>query len=300
MANLKKLNLGVIGLSPGNGHPYSWSAIFNGFNSEAMAKCPFPVIPEYLSKQKFPEDYLFDDAQVTHVWTQNREISQDIALSAHISHIVNDINDLIGNVDAILLARDDAEQHFSMAHPFITSGIPIFIDKPFALTYQEAETMLSLQQMNHQIFTCSSLRFADELILTTKDWEQLGELISVEASVMKNWKTYGVHLLDPIIYNAKDRGELLDVKSYHENGINIIKIKWSQLTAQLNITGDSPAPLAFKYFGTKGVVEKKFHDSFSCFKKSLKHFVLQIRTGEIQIPRSETLEVVKILEWGNL
>ena len=37
MANkLSKLKLGVIGMSEGNGHPYSWSAIFNGFDREEM------------------------------------------------------------------------------------------------------------------------------------------------------------------------------------------------------------------------------------------------------------------------
>ncbi len=37
-------NLGIIGMSPGNGHPYSWAAIFNGYNKEKMAKCPFPYM----------------------------------------------------------------------------------------------------------------------------------------------------------------------------------------------------------------------------------------------------------------
>ena len=32
--------LGIIGLSPGNGHPYSWSAIFNGYSKEKMAAWP--------------------------------------------------------------------------------------------------------------------------------------------------------------------------------------------------------------------------------------------------------------------
>ena len=32
------LKLGVIGLSEGNGHPYSWSAIFNGYDSVEMEK----------------------------------------------------------------------------------------------------------------------------------------------------------------------------------------------------------------------------------------------------------------------
>ena len=41
----------MVGMVDGNGHPYSWSAIFNGFDAAAMAHCPYPVIPEYLSRQ---------------------------------------------------------------------------------------------------------------------------------------------------------------------------------------------------------------------------------------------------------
>ena len=33
------VKIGVIGMSPGNGHPYSWSAIINGdYNEKAMQK----------------------------------------------------------------------------------------------------------------------------------------------------------------------------------------------------------------------------------------------------------------------
>ena len=46
MAEVKKIKLGIIGMSDGNGHPYSWSAIFNGYNRDEMQKCTFPVIPE--------------------------------------------------------------------------------------------------------------------------------------------------------------------------------------------------------------------------------------------------------------
>ena len=47
----------MIGSTIGNGHPYSWSAMFNGYNRELMTKeCPFAGIPAYLNKQ--PADTL--------------------------------------------------------------------------------------------------------------------------------------------------------------------------------------------------------------------------------------------------
>ena len=33
----KDINLGLIGISEGNGHPYSWSAIINGYNEAYLA-----------------------------------------------------------------------------------------------------------------------------------------------------------------------------------------------------------------------------------------------------------------------
>ena len=51
-----EIRLAMLGMIPGNGHPYSWSAIFNGYEPSAMASCPFPVIPEYLSRRTFPDD----------------------------------------------------------------------------------------------------------------------------------------------------------------------------------------------------------------------------------------------------
>ena len=48
------IRLGIIGMTEGNGHPYSWSAMFNKFDRAAMPReCPFPVIPVYLAKENY-------------------------------------------------------------------------------------------------------------------------------------------------------------------------------------------------------------------------------------------------------
>ena len=45
------IKLGIIGTSQGNGHPYSYSAIFNGYNkNELENNCPYELIREYLPK----------------------------------------------------------------------------------------------------------------------------------------------------------------------------------------------------------------------------------------------------------
>ncbi len=298
MAN--KLKLGIIGISEGNGHPYSWSAIFNGYRPEIMKDCPFPAIPEYLSKQKFPESGLNHLGVVSHIWTQDEKVSAHIAKASNIETVVTEMTDMIESVDAILLARDDAENHYEMALPFLRAGIPIFIDKPLALTVKEAEKLLNAQQYKDQIFTCSALRFAKELKLTELEKKKIGKIYHLEGSVPKYWDTYAVHLIEPIITFCPQRGRLKKVSPFLKNGINMTFIEWENTSAFLKVTGKTPCSFKIKYMGEHGEIEKLFEDSYSCFKKSLERFILTINNKEKNIDRADTLEIVKIIEEGRI
>ncbi|WP_421976517.1 Gfo/Idh/MocA family oxidoreductase [Roseivirga seohaensis] len=294
----KKLRLGVIGMSDGNGHPYSWSAIFNGYNLQSMKDCGFPVIPEYLNQQIYPNDFLCELGTVTHVWTQDIDTSRHIALTTHIPNVCEAIEDMIGKVDAVLLARDDAQNHVSMAMPFIMAGLPIFIDKPLALNRDDAKKMFSMQKFESQIFTCSSLRFAQELMLSKEEKMFLGKIKLVEGSVMKYWDTYAIHLLEPLIVNIPNRGKLQHIRSIRHDGIHLALIEWKNLVCNLKVTGGLQVPLQLCFFGENGQITKKFEDSFSCFRSSLKAFIEQIESNKLSIQRDETLELMEILEKG--
>jgi predicted dehydrogenase len=292
------MKIGIIGMSEGNGHPYSWSAIFNGYDKEIMKDCPFPVIPEYLDKQSFPADSLGEFGEVTHIWTQDIAISRHIAASTKIEHVVENLEDMIGEVDAVLLARDDAENHYKMALPFLKAGIPIFIDKPLALSVEEANNILREQQYENQVFSCSSIRFANELNLTIQEKEKIGKIVHVEAAIPKKWDTYAIHLIESIIARIPQRGKLIDMKSLHNDSISSCIIKWENTTAYLKVTGNVSVSVNLTFYGEHGFVKKEFNDSYACFKKSLHTFVEIINGKEDNIEREETLEIIRILEKG--
>lgn len=296
----KRLNIGVIGLSAGNGHPYSWSAIFNGYDPEAMNDCPFPVIPEYLGKQNFPEDSLGEYGTVTHVWTQDHNTSKQIAAAAKIRNVVENMEDMIGEVDAVLLARDDAENHPKMSQPFIEAGLPIFIDKPFALSVNEAQEMLSWRIYETQIYTCSAIRFAEELRLTEEEKKKLGPVKYVEASIGKYWDTYAIHLLEPIVAMFPERGELVEVKAIRNGEIHQGLINWSSLSAYIKVTGTVKSPFAITFYGKEESITKKFSSTYKSFRRSLFEFIKQINNQQQLIKTEETLELVKIIEKGRL
>ncbi|MCG9900358.1 MAG: Gfo/Idh/MocA family oxidoreductase [Hydrotalea sp.] len=291
------LKAGIIGLSNGNGHPYSWSAICNGYSEREMSNCPFPGIPIYLRQRKWPADRL-SGMVVSHIWTQDRIISKSIAEAAKIETVCSSIEEVVDNTDVILLARDDAENHVKMASYCLEQGKPIFIDKPFALSSSDAFRMLEKQKYDYQIFTCSSLRYAKELLLSDHEKKSLSGHVYLKASTPKYWKTYSVHLLETIISQFDNRGHFLTVNKVEFENYNTYTINWDNLTAELNFTGKMQSDIFFEYESRGVMIEKKFSDSFSCFKKSLEEFLKQIIHKKILINRAETMEIVQIIEAG--
>lgn len=299
---MKKLKLGVIGMSEGNGHPYSWSAIFNGYDKDVMADCPFPVIPEYLSKEKYPNNFLSEFAEVTHVWTQDKSITEHIASAARIGVVCIKLEEMIGQVDAVLLARDDAENHYKHAHLFLKEGLPIYIDKPFALNSEAASQLWSKMKYENQIFTCSALQFAYEFQKDKINGERIGNIEAVWATIPKSWNKYAVHLIEPVLNLLPERGELksvfpLPITTDHIKGI---QVEWtSGILAQFQTTGNLPTPLVIRVLGNKGYQELHFQNSFYAFRESLKRFIEVVNGTKPNIPKSFTKEMVKILEGIN-
>jgi len=294
------IKLGVIGLSEGNGHPYSWAAICNGYSPEHMRACEFPVIPQYLAEQSWPEARI-PGVEVTHIWTQDVELSHWIAKASLIRHVVNDPSEMMGQIDALLLARDDAENHFEFAAPFIKAGMPIYIDKPIALSLEGLDKLYQLQQYDGQIFTCSALRYAKELQLSEAERERIGRLKHIQAATPKSWEKYAVHIIEPVLQMVGSPISLSSAQSrtFAETGRAISLGFESGITSDLAAFGkDIATPLFIRAHGENGWHDLIFKDSFSAFKAALSEFVDGIRTKTCRSPYNSNRQVVSIIEAG--
>ncbi len=295
---MKPLKLGVIGLSPGNGHPYSWSAIFNGYDPVAMEECGFPVIPRYLEKQHFPADAIAE-AKVTHVWAQEKKIAAHIAKAALIDNVVDHYTDMIGQVDGVLLARDDAEIHDEFAAPFLKAGMPIYIDKPLALSVAEARKLINQQQYPGQLFSCSALRYAKEFKLSASELAQLGRLRHIHATVPNDWDKYAVHVIEPLLLLAKDRGTAKQIQTWRSKDATTLCVEFSEgLRVLVSTLGSSHAPLALRVIGDSGWKDLFFQDTYFAFKNALSEFVQGIIHKDVRIEPDFMLEVVNLIESG--
>jgi predicted dehydrogenase len=295
---MKTLNLGIIGLSEGNGHPYSWAAICNGYDATQMANCPFPVIPQYLSEQTWPAARL-KNVEVTHIWTQDVHISQQVAAASLIPNVVHTMEELIGQVDGVLLARDDAENHLAMAEPFLRAGLPVFIDKPLALDSKSAKTLFKLQRYPGQLFTCSALRFAKELQLTTAQQQQLGKINHIHATISKDWSKYAIHLIEPVLQLIDFTQPIEQHSVVTSSDRRVVSLRWAdQTTTTFTTLGATPTPITLTVYGEHSNLTLTFTDTFNAFKNSLAHFVDIIHTKQQPVDISFVLKTIEIIERG--
>jgi len=286
------LRLAMLGMIPGNGHPYSWSAIINGYNPEAMARCPYPAIPEYLGARPL-ESVFVEGVEVTHIWTDNPSEAPLVAEASKISHVVAQPEDVIGEVDGVVIATDDGTDHVRRARPFIEAGLPVFVDKPLATTREELAQFSAWRKAGARILSSSGMRYAPALAeLKGQEWRWITNI------TCKTWERYGIHALEPV-YTILGSG-FVDVRSEWQEGSDIVHCR-HRSGAQATIAAIHDA------YGSFGVIhaygEKRSHsvalrDTYSAFRGQLLAVTEWMRSGQDPYPFEETRELMAILIAG--
>ncbi|HEU5327015.1 MAG TPA: Gfo/Idh/MocA family oxidoreductase [Thermomicrobiales bacterium] len=90
--------------------------------------------------------------------------------------IVDQPKDLLGQVDAVLVESNQGAVHRERATPFLETGLPVFVDKPFAGSTADARAMVELAaRRGAPLISASSLRFVPA-IAAARDDPALGTL----------------------------------------------------------------------------------------------------------------------------
>ncbi|MGV8845302.1 Gfo/Idh/MocA family oxidoreductase [Tessaracoccus sp.] len=297
---MSDLRLAILGSSVGNGHPYSWGAIFNGYDRDLMTdECPFPGIPGYLNLERQGTGQI-PGARVTHVHcVGDGGFSADhVARCALIPQVVQRAEDVIGEVDAVLVATDRGSEHVERCRPFVEAGIPVFVDKPLATNEADLATFKGWVAAGAPIMSSSSMRYSKEFQPYRTSTRDLGDLRYVSITSPKSWEAYGIHALEAV-YPIVGPG-FISVRNTGTPDANIVHLKHQDhidVVAAVN----SGMYGGFGYLqlsGTNDTVQLRSRDSYHAFRSQLNAFVDYVRTGVRPFPFEETVELIKLVIAG--
>ena len=291
------ISLAIIGMVEGNGHPYSWSAIFNGYDPDEMKKCPYPVIPEYLGREP-KESLRIPGVMATHIWTDNPDDAVSVAKASLIPTIAENPEDVIGEVDAVIIATDKGREHVGRCRPFVEAGLPVFVDKPLVDSEKDLKTFHVWVGEGKPIMSSSCMRYCKEFLPYRKSTRDLGEIRFATITTPKSWERYGIHALEglypilgPGFVSARNTGSPgRDIVHYrHSSGADVIAAAVSDMYGAFGV---------LELCGTVGHAEAAMSDTFYAFKSQLRAFVDYLRTGTRPFPYSEMEELMKMLIAG--
>lgn len=294
----KELKIGILGFTEGNGHPYSWSAMLNGYDKEEMETCSFPVIPRYLEKQP-AHTFGIPGAKITCVCctgAADRAEAEHIARAAHIPTVYSRPEEMIGRVDAVIVATDDGNEHVERCRPFIEANIPMFIDKPLVNTEEDLRTFVEWRAAGAKFISSSCMRYGKDQEPYYNNHYELGEIRYICSPMAKKYETYGIHALERMypflgagFLSVRHTGtkEKTVVHIKHRNGCDVNIIQGYQMTT-----------MGMMVLGTHQAKLFSGGDSYYSFKKQLDLFVHWLRTGEEPFPFSETVELMKLVIGG--
>ncbi|PEY36303.1 hypothetical protein CN354_14475 [Bacillus cereus] len=290
------MKLGMIGYSPNNGHPYSFSSIINGYDSFYLQQSGWDIIEQYLNR-KDKSEFGLHEVQVTHAWTQDRKTTELLTKSCFIPHALDSFHDMIGNVDAVIIARDDHESHSYLAMPFLKENIPVFIDKPLTTNLEELKMFIPFMK-NALLTSCSGFRYATELDCLAEKRSNLGIVKLYRGTIVNDWEKYGIHLLEGFI--SRLHSKVIKVKAMDAHN-DIMSIYLSDQTLiQIQAIKNIYPLFLMEWMGEKEYFRAEIKDNFTMFRRMLWHFIRSIRLKLPAINYNSTLEIIYTLIAGNI
>lgn len=297
--NPNRIRLAMLGMVDGNGHPYSWSAIINGrYDAAAMAECGYPVIPQYLGAA--PAGKLgLAGVEVTHVWCDDPADGPKVARAAKIENVVSKPEDVIGQVDAVIIATDKGWEHVDRARPFVEANLPVFVDKPLTDNEAGLKQFAAWVRDGKAILSTSAMRYAKEFVALKRQLSDAGDVRLITNTTPKSWERYGIHALEAV-YPLLPPGEWLWAANAGDESANVVHIRHAR-GADVVIAAVADMYGAFgrvNVHGTKNSLQAKFEDTFFAFKAQLVAFVEYLRSGVPPVDFEQTAELMKIIIAG--
>lgn len=177
---LKPIRIGIIGAE--NSHTVGFGKMFN-------------------IDKKFP------GVEITHLWGETDEFARKAAEAGKIPTIVKDPKEMLGKIDALIVDHRHAKYHLEAATPFVKTGIPTFIDKPFCYRVEEGKKFLAMaRKYDTPITSFSSIAQSYATYDIKEQIASLGEINHVVRYGPLDMDSeyggvffYGVHLLQPLM-----------------------------------------------------------------------------------------------------
>jgi predicted dehydrogenase len=247
-------------------------------------------------------EFAFPGFAVTAIFGLDKERTEEVAREGKIPFIAEKPEDMLDKVDAVMVVFRRGDLHLKYALPFIEAGKPAWIDKPFAISNEDAQALINAAKAHNTLLTGGSdCKYASDII-TLKNMVVNGSRIGKVKTAMLNFPAeltneygglcfYGAHLVEMTMEVFGYNPVSVIASEQNENVVAVVKYEDYQVVMNF-------IPGAEQYhailFGTNGVLTREI-DISMIYTAGIEKFTGMIKTGKLPLPLEHLYAPVKLL-----
>ena len=248
-------------------------------------------------------DRLVSGFSVTHVWGETPDDAKDAQDRGLIPNIVEEPEDMIGQVDAAIVDHRHPKYHLPAVRPLLEAGIPLFVDKPFCYRLDEGKEFLArARELDVPVCSFSVLPKQASFAQLQEDVRELGRIISVVSTGPCDIDSeyggvffYGIHQVDMVV-------RLLDQDITHvqlnrgEQNHTATLYSASGAISTMNLIGEGRVGFHVSVIGEKGRTDRVIGYDENTYLTGVLDFCRMFSTGETDETDGSILTPVAVLE----
>jgi predicted dehydrogenase len=218
--------------------------------------------------------------------------------------LVDTIPELCRKVDAIMLTSVDGRTHLAQAKPVIEAGLPLFVDKPLAASYADAQEIYRLANAKPvPIFSASSVRYyadVEAVAAAAEIGDIQGAAVWTGGLVEPGHPGlffYGIHGVE-FLFTILGPG-CAEVSYQTGSDQDVVVGRWSDgRLGTLRVLKKYGRGFGGALFGTKNaaaVPARTGRYYAAMYSELLQRIVPFFRTGKSPVPDAETLEIMAFM-----
>ena len=248
-------------------------------------------------------DQLVSGFSVTHVWGETPGDAKDAQERGLIPNIVQEPEDLIGQVDAAIVDHRHPKYHLPAVRPLLEAKIPLFVDKPFCYRLDEGKEFLArARELNVPVCSFSVLPKQASFAQLQEDVRELGRIISVVSTGPCDIDSeyggvffYGIHQVDMVVRLLDRDITHVQLNRGRQNHTATL-YSASGAISTMNLVGEGRVDFHVSVIGENGRTDRVIGYDENTYLTGVLDFCRMFSTGETDETDGSILTPVAVLE----
>ncbi len=245
---------------------------------------------------------LGDRCRVVALWGDDPDRTRAVARDGQIPTVHDDPEGFVDAVDLALVVDRHGDLHAGHALPFLSRGIPVYVDKPLAIRIDDGERILAAARRSGcPVTSFSALRFGPATDALADDLERIGAVRAAHFAGPCDFESqyggpffYATHVAEVALRVIGEDVESLIARRHGKTVA--VQVDWTGgAIATFSYLGDAAYHFHATLFGTEGMTAREILGGDGAYTEALRKLVDMAETGVPPLTDSQLLRPIRVV-----